>query len=178
MGRRAALRQAMLANGPTPGVMEITRELRAALWSRQGMALLSEGECGWMDGGCVILADALVALLAPDALRITFISDSGPEHCVCSFAGWWMDASGIGHPWHMRRNWEVGERVQLRATLPLSDAELSGLWRDPATSQRVADFLDERLSVVRFRQAFTAMTWPTRSVGERSGARVELAGLA
>jgi hypothetical protein len=127
------------------------RRVRRALWSDEGVALLDAYPCGWNDGGCVILADALVLAIGGDAERLVLVDLSGPQHAVCSADGWWIDGDGIARPERVLRRFERRERLRVTEVAPVADGLLGDCPVDPALSSRVAGYLVERLPMAALR---------------------------
>lgn len=89
------------------------RRLRRVLWSDDTLRMLpDDGQAyGWNDGGCLVLADALVSLFAPVA-EIVPIMRYGSEygdHYVTRVGAWHLDGAGAQLGPTLLRRWEREE---------------------------------------------------------------------
>ena len=87
---------AVLARGPRGQ----RSPLRAFLFEEPQFALLEPLGCGWGDGGCAILADALAAWLGPYRARLAMVADArgAVQHVAVRTAGdMVVDADGPVH---------------------------------------------------------------------------------
>ncbi len=131
------------------------RAVRRALWTDEALALLPVG-CGWNDGGCLLLADALCVLLGGDARLIAVVSgvDRVAQHYVVRLPprhgpGWYLDADGAALYATLLRRWSEVERVRLPRLVPAANAVRHlDVPRDPQVSERIARWLRKQVKSV------------------------------
>ncbi len=70
------------------------------LWAEEQFSIIDKFQCGWNDGGCNILADALIEYFGGAAERVAIFgsSDRGdrgqPQHVLVRVGGEYIDADG------------------------------------------------------------------------------------
>jgi hypothetical protein len=128
-------------------ILALSRRLHRFLWSPPIFARLAPYGCGWNDGGCRILAEALVAWLGP-AAAIAFVctADGEVEHVVALVGPWVLDGDGISPRSSFLDLWGRREGIAA-AHLALFDAavlEGSPIPADAALSRALAAALATR----------------------------------
>ncbi|WP_433716986.1 hypothetical protein ACQP2U_42395 (plasmid) [Nocardia sp. CA-084685] len=134
--------------------------LSGLLWTDEALALLDG--YGWNDGGCVILARALSALLEPVPHElVAVISDKNPrfvQHALVSFeAGgkaWFLDANGTSTLDEVMR---ADERIIAPRIVRLAEAALDPeIPQDQHSIERVAEYLRSKGEWGHRQSRFTA----------------------
>lgn len=127
-----------------------SRRLRDALWTETMLNLLPD--CGWNDGGCLILADALT-ILATDMLcrPMAVVGRHGQSwHRIVHHAlievtvdgrRWYVDGSGITDARALLHRWEHTEGLERPELLERSQSDVEDLPQDLPLSARIADRL-------------------------------------
>jgi hypothetical protein len=127
---------------------------RRALQTPEALTFLGdlgpdEQGCGWLDGGCWRLADALTTLRAPeyDLAMVSDLALGFPHHVVARSRDWIVDGDG----WHAPRRFLAGFRRREHLSGPaqhflLRDLDLAQVIRDippplPGASVRLAAYL-------------------------------------
>lgn len=105
----------------TNPIYDLAVETEHLIWTRHG--------CGWMDGGCLIFAQALARYLMPHATLSQLVyhdPDYGPfaDHMVvtvdCHGRTWVIDAHGIHDSESFPQHWARTERRMARSAARLS----------------------------------------------------------
>jgi hypothetical protein len=132
---------------PSP---ELSARLREALYAPPAWNVLRDWRCGWTDGGCLVLAEALLELLPGARGRMLQRQphEYPTDHAFVILDGWCWDGHGLTRPGTFMRRWarEAGSR---HVSVPL-DAELMvvyGIRRDVARSARLAEILRGELDL-------------------------------
>jgi hypothetical protein len=102
------------------------RELRRFLHLPETFALLDPLQCGWLDGGCRILAVALRRWLSNDTIDLRRIgTDEQPCHHVMARCGvWYLDGDGVSDEHTLLHRWRTVEGVPGTRILPYDAAKL------------------------------------------------------
>jgi hypothetical protein len=99
---------------------------------------------GWLDGGRLILADALVELLGQSAERLMIVEANGnPQHVVVKCGPWLLDADGASTERTLLRRWSTLEHVN-RPALALLNVDAivaAGIPQDAQASSRLRDLI-------------------------------------
>lgn len=128
------------------------------LWQKEALALLApHGQCGWMDGGCAILAHALTGLIG-ESLRpelVAVVDARGVAHHWCArievgvehaggslHTAWYLDGDGAQSAGELLTRQAEEEGVDGPRLLAPPHARLSpDTPRSPCTSQLVHAYL-------------------------------------
>jgi hypothetical protein len=95
----------------TTSPLVLGRHLHEFLYSPDIFALLDPHGCGWLDGGCRILADAVGLWLAID-YRAALVDVAGhAQHSFIMIDDWHIDGDGISRPDTFLRRWRDLEGV-------------------------------------------------------------------
>jgi hypothetical protein len=119
-----------------PSRPHLTRALRAFLRHPSALRLLAEHglDCGWNDGGCRILADALVQWLGVPARHGAIASDYSPvAHVLVRWGPYALDADGLSPERALVRRWRDLELVPGARLVDPTPGELAGATEIPAT---------------------------------------------
>jgi len=160
-------------NNASP-IVSFCRALRRFLYGGsnelQGSAafqLLAPWQCGWLDGGCHILADAVQMWLGAAATTLWGVSHGQhlPDHIVVQCGGWYLDGDGVSSKRALLRRWRRVEHVPGATLFPYNAAagERSGIPRDRETSACLAQLLGRRWAgpaVVALLQRPPLAPWP------------------
>ena len=133
-----------------PGnLVSLGRQLRRFLYTPPIFALLDPWQCGWLDGGCRILGEAVVLWLGPEAALTAVLGASGQTaHVLVRYRGWLIDGDGLTRADTLIRRWLQVEHV--------AGAHLGSFERAPASpeipsdrevSRRLAEQLESRFPV-------------------------------
>lgn len=132
------------------------RALRRFLLSREPLALLPE--CGWLDGGCLVLRDALVTW-GQGALHPGATLRSNGERLFVDHGFTWLelggrrvivDGDGVQDEHGLRRKLELLEHIRPEAVQYADcSAFVVGILRDPSLSDRLAHLLEKRFGQFR-----------------------------
>lgn len=140
---------------------DYAHQLRRELATTAAQSHLPGGgvEYGWSDGGCLILADALVALLAP-AAEVVPIVRAGTvvgDHYVTRVGELYLDDSGGWSRATMLARWE---RVEVRGRWRAEWSTMAAVDiyspREPAASGRLAEYLARAVFDVPWRSPLLA----------------------
>jgi len=122
------------------------QSLRTLLNTPTAHSLLATfGQCGWTDGGCAILADALLTFL-PGSMPVLVVSENGAEHVAVRWDGLIWDADGASMDRVMIKLWRTVEHIP-SAVLEDGSVEtmaLRGAPRDPSVSGKLVLMLAHR----------------------------------
>jgi hypothetical protein len=99
-------------------VAQLSRGLRSWLWTPANLALI--GGHGWNDGGCRILAEALICWLGlPEAAFAGVRDAAGVQHHVAVRVGSKLiDGDGISDEATLLRRWRTREMVASAGLTP------------------------------------------------------------
>lgn len=113
----------------------------------------SEGAAGgWLDGGCLILADALADRLGQLAERFMIVDANGnPQHVVVSYGGRLLDADGASTERALLRRWSRVEHVADPGLVPLNveAAVAAGIPQDADASSRLGELIAPHVESLR-----------------------------
>ncbi len=99
---------------------------------------------GWLDGGCLILADALADRLGQSAERLMIVDAKGnPQHIGVKCGGRLLDADGASTERALLRRWITLEHVNNPALAPLNVKAVvaAGIPQDAEASSRLGDLI-------------------------------------
>jgi hypothetical protein len=83
--------------------------LRELLYEDSALRWLPDGASSWCQGGCLVLALALSALV--DGEMLVVASRRGPEHVVVRLGDVYLDGDGISTEEELLHRWRTEERV-------------------------------------------------------------------
>lgn len=130
----------------------IGRSLHRLLYSSAVFALLDPYRCGWLDGGCLIAADAIGTWLGVPG-RAALVNRTGrAQHAFIAVGDWCLDADGISSRAIFLRRWRNLEGVN-GVIVPDGRAAISRSQRvsgpdmpaDNAISARLAAILEQTM---------------------------------
>lgn len=105
------------------------------MWS-----LLTPFECGWLDGGCLPLAQALVVWLGPQT-RLWAVRDSSgrAQHVVARLGDTYLDGDGVSSANTLLERWERLERIAAPTltSFEVGEAETAGIFVSPELAASV-----------------------------------------
>jgi hypothetical protein len=139
-----------------------THWLRDFLYREDNFALVNEATGGgWLDGGCQILADALVQWLGEGAESYYLVAGSNgvrdfPEHALVRYGDVYLDGDGASSEGVLLARWEQEEHIE-GGWLTLATDELRGTgWEGGIPSDDGVSYeLAQRLKV-----EFPVIPWP------------------
>jgi hypothetical protein len=139
--------------------VELSRRLKAVLWTDTALALLPD--CGWIDGGCAILALALQRL--GEVGDLTGVWQVGPwhgnfcfptlQHVVLQVGPYYLDGDGVSAGKVLLDRWRKRERLQgayleaFGASQFQRQVTAAGIPAQPVPAARVVRYLQPILSV-------------------------------
>ena len=144
------LRLSSIRGGRFVNHLPFGRALRRYLQSAQALELLPG--CGWLDGGCLILRDALThwskgALRAGASVRshrsVTYV-DHGFAWFEANGQRILLDGDGLQDAAGLRQKLERLEGIQPAGILFSDEALIVGILTDPKASRALADRLSRR----------------------------------
>jgi len=133
------------------------RKLRRVLRSKRGWKILEHWDCGWTDGGCLVLAKALRLWLGCGKVSGVW-EGSIQHHAVLSVGQWIIDGDGISAKRGFARLWGKREGyVNARlGDFNFDVAVRQGVKGDCGLEKEVVSLLDSNLDDARVRMALTA----------------------
>ncbi len=126
------------------------RALRRALWTDAALDLLP-GPYGWNDGGCGLLADALLSLVGDDGRLMAIVGNGTTiaQHFAVQVnlrhGDWYLDGSGATRFDTLLRRWERVEGIHGARLTPAANADGRQTPRDPAVSERIAQYIRDHV---------------------------------
>jgi hypothetical protein len=123
-------------------------KLRRVLYGAEVFGLLNDLDCGWLDGGCLILAEALHQVLGGELVMVVNAADPDwpPQHAAVLWDGWLWDGDGATRRRTFLHRWKYLEGVP-RPRLVAADPdrmERRGTPRDTRLSCTLAAELARR----------------------------------
>jgi hypothetical protein len=104
--------------------------LRTVLWLPDMLQVLPDG-CGWTDGGCLILADALHRLVQPAGRLVAIVDRTRgqiAQHVLLELPGpdqvWYLDGDGASSSNDVLQRWRTTEALARPLLAPLHAAHL------------------------------------------------------
>ena len=107
-------------------------------------AILEPWSCGWLDGGCRVLSDALVVWLGSIARPLALVNTVGAvQHVVIQCGAYYLDGDGISDAATLLDRWRRLERIEAPALAPFDPAAASaaGIRADAMMTAAVAQGL-------------------------------------
>lgn len=83
--------------------------LRNLLYEEAAVRWLPDGASSWCEGGCLVLAQALSALV--DGEMLVVASERGPEHVVVRMGDVYLDGDGASTEEELLRRWRTEENL-------------------------------------------------------------------
>lgn len=135
-----------------------SRRLRKHLWRNDTLRMLPDDgyAYGWNDGGCLVLADALVLLLAPAAEIVPIVVDGSRvgDHYVTRVGCWYIDAGGAAFGQDLLDRWE---RTELLGGQQAGWSTMEKVTIDPGTDRNAE--LSARIAAHLARVVFDIDDW-------------------
>jgi hypothetical protein len=140
---------------PSPLAQRLSRRMKSILWTDATLALLPG--YGWNDGGCAILALALLKYFGVGQLvgvwsgRDWPLSGSVLEHVVLKVGNVYLDGEGVSTEAALLERWRVKERVKnlhlevMKRPQLIRVAEVEDIPIEPALIRKVALFLGQNI---------------------------------
>jgi hypothetical protein len=129
-------------------------------------------DCGWLDGGCRTLAEALSLWLGSDLAEPRVLIDvhGYPQHVVVRNHGWYLDGDGVTTRGRLLQRWEKREGISRPDLTVYNPNELDevGISFFPNASALLRRRLTERFDLIKARCALerahsTYSTWENRT---------------
>ena len=150
----------------TRAVREFGRKLHRVLCSKCGFAILDGWQCGWTDGGCLVLANALrrwlgegeIVSVWEDLVYDNRSPDHVQHHTILSINGWVVDGDGVAERNKFLELWREREGVGI-VRYGVFDPDVAweqGLASRPELEEEVERLLDSKFGVAKVRTALTA----------------------
>lgn len=117
----------------------LSHALRTQLQAPVMWSLLEPFECGWLDGGCLPLAQALIVWLGSEAELWTVRDGSGrAQHVLARLGDWYLDGDGISSATVLLSRWRRLERIVSPRLTPFvsSEASVAGVFSSPALAAK------------------------------------------
>jgi hypothetical protein len=128
---------------------KLGRSLHRLLYSKTVFALLDPYRCGWLDGGCLIAADAIGIWLGVPGRAALVNGTDRAQHAFILVGDWCLDGDGISSRGAFLRRWRELEgvngvivadgRAAIAATQRVSGTDMPA---DRAISARLAAILE------------------------------------
>jgi len=148
-----------------PDITRIGKDLKKTLNSNKGLKLLNQWQCGWTDGGCLVLAKALrrwlgegnilgvwepVPLVAKNVkskrYQIPLHKEDIQHHAVLQINNWLIDGDGIFTRDVFMARWNASiyrDRVELRP-FDFETAQTQGVETRYDIEDATVRFLDDK----------------------------------
>jgi hypothetical protein len=156
-GRSTSSDSALKADQRGSSSRQAGAALHHAIWTDEAIDLLPDA--GWNDGGCGILANALVAWVGEDMAERWAVVSSGDgvaHHVVCRVGDWYLDADGASTAPELLARWRpvFGSDGSRLLAIALGSLDAARILHDEPLSRRLAALLVRLLDREAFRRSF------------------------
>lgn len=137
---------------PLSPAYKFGHQLKKLLHRSDVFSLLSCYRCGWSDGGCLILLDALVEWSHGEIEPYVLFGTSSlwlewtviPHHAVGYWEDWWIDADGFSRLKTLISRWENLEFLENISLVHQDDTDISQTFieGDEVISHSLAQLLE------------------------------------
>lgn len=138
-------------------------DLRSLLYAPQAWDLLEPLGCGWLDGGCRILADALNEWLGPSAEKMALLDEAGRiQHVLIRIGRVFIDGDGMTLEHEILARWQDLEGIKGPRVAPLDTRHLTDL--DAAGIPASQDIEKRLVGILRDWMGGPAFIYAARSI--------------
>jgi hypothetical protein len=129
-------------------------------------------QCGWNDGGCWMLAQALHEILPHSTMIGVIPVGRGATmigHVATKYGDWIIDGSGVRTERGFKRNWELDEGTEIKVvpfTVKLAAPDMPR-WK--AQSQQLREYLESRLQQPERRRVGKSVTRARTKIVAKAG---------